>query len=163
MYTIEEWLPINPRWSEFAACVDSEGQTDWVFSEHFAQFPRTFLVALYENQVIGFLMFYLQPIGPESDCPPLHQNGAWLIEAKIVGFGVRKAHRRQSVGQMLQAKAIQRARELGCYQLRSYSSSQNIANFQLKLRMGFAAVPVKRSEGEKGMYFIMPLRPQEQS
>jgi len=160
MYTIEEWLPTHPRWSEFVACVDSEGQTRWVFNDHFEQFPRYFLVALQENQVVGFLMFFLQPIGPENDCPPLHINGAWLIEAKIIGFGVKRSSRRLGMGQALQEYAIRRARELGCYQVRSHSDSRHVAHYQLKLRMGFAAVPINRGDDDKGMFFIMPLRGQ---
>jgi len=156
MYTIEEWLPTHPRWSEFVACVDSEGQTRWVFNEHFEQFPRYFLVALQENQVVGFLMFFLQPIGPENDCPPLHINGAWLIEAKIIGFAVKRASRRLGMGQALQEYAIRRARELGCYQVRSHSDSRNVANYQLKLRMGFAAVPVNRGMMIKGCTLLCP-------
>lgn len=158
MYSIEEWLPSHPRWPEFAACVESEGQKNWVFNPHFEQFPRYYLVALQENQVIGFLMFFMQPIGPEADCAPVHISGSWLIEAKIIGFGVKRQSRRQGIGQALQEYAIRRARELGCYQIRSYSTSSNVANYQLKLRMGFAAVPVSRGDEEKGMYFLMPLR-----
>jgi GNAT superfamily N-acetyltransferase len=158
MHTIEEWLPSNPRWSELVACIDSENQSRWVFNDYFEQFPRYFLVALHENQVVGFLMFFLQPIGPEADCTPLHIHGSWLIEAKIIGFGVRRTHRRQGLGQELQEYAIRRTRELGCYQIRSYSESHNVANYQLKLRLGFAAVPESRSDDKKGTYFIMPLR-----
>ena len=158
MHAIEEWLPSHPRWSELVACIDSENQARLVFNDYFDQFPRYFLVALQENQVVGFLMFFLQPIGPEEDCAPLHIHGSWLIEAKIVGFAVRRAHRRQGIGQGLQEQVIRRGRELGCYQLRAYSESHNVADYQLKLRLGFAAVPESQPDGKKGIQFIMPLR-----
>ena len=89
--------------------------------------------------------------------PPLVVGGKTLTEAKIVAFGVKETYRRQGIGRALQEHAIRRARELGCYQVRSVSGADHAANRQLKLAMGFAVEPMERNKPT--LAFIMPLRP----
>ena len=82
-----------------------------------------------------------------------------FIEAKILAFAVRQEWRRQRISTGFQKKAISRARELNCYQVRSYSSNtfEHEANYQLKLPMGFTAQPEFRGEQNTGVNFLMPL------
>lgn len=97
-------------------------------------------------------------IGPhDRNQPPLVVDGQTLTEAKIVAFGVKEAYRRQGIGRALQEYVIRRARELGCYQVRSVSGADHAANRQLKLAMGFAVEPMERDEPT--LAFIMPLKP----
>ena len=79
-------------------------------------------VALQANEVVGFIRFAVQPIGPEAKCPALYLNGVQLTEAKIHAFAVREDARGQGIGTELQRQTIRRAKDLGCYQVASYSS-----------------------------------------
>jgi GNAT superfamily N-acetyltransferase len=108
--------------------------------------------------VIGFLRFVVQEIGPDDDLPSVMLEGIALLEAKILAFGVREAYRRQGIGRALQEKAIYRAEELGCHQVRSHSSGSYAENHRMKLAMGFGVHPIRRGEDERGAYFILPLR-----
>ena len=62
-----------------------------------------------------------------------------------------------TIGRALQEHVIRRARELGCYQVRSVSGAEHPANRQLKLAMGFAVEPMERDKPT--LAFVMPLRP----
>ena len=154
---IEEWTPTAPRWHELVAVIEAEEQTNWAFEPFFTAFPRHFLVALQRSNIAGFLMFVVWPIGPhDRDHPPVQLNGVVLTEAKIMAFGVRAAYRRQGIGRMLQQATLQRAKELGCYQVRSVSSDEHSENQQLKLSMGFGVDPMERDH--PSLAFVMPLR-----
>lgn len=161
-FSLEEWAMTHPRWRELVHLMETEEQAYyWQQEAYFVQFQHYFLVAIQADELIGFLQFFLQPIGPERNCPPLFLNGKVLIEAKILAFAVCQDWRRQGIGTALQQRVISRARTLGCYQVRSYSSntSAHEANYQLKLAMGFAAQPEFRGEKNTGVNFLMPLHP----
>ncbi len=128
-------------------------QSPFVLGEYSRHLPCHLCVALQENQVVGFLRFGIQWIGPEESCPPLALDGALLTEAKIHAFAVREERRGQGMGTALQQWAIQRAKALGCYQLVSHTSYDNAANLHVKLSLGFAAHPENQS-----VRFLMPLR-----
>ena len=53
------------------------------------------LVAERAGEMVGFLRFLLQEIGPDTDCPPLQLQGNHLIEAKVMAFAVLPACRGQ--------------------------------------------------------------------
>lgn len=162
LFSLEEWTTTHPRWQELVHLMEYFGQGYyWQQSSYFAQFQHYFLVAVHAEELVGFLQFFLQLIGPDRDCPPLFLHGKALHEAKILAFAVQNEWRRQGIGKALQLQAISRARQLGCYQIRSYSSnvSEHEANYQLKLAMGFAAQPEFRSEKNTGVNFLMPLSP----
>jgi GNAT superfamily N-acetyltransferase len=125
-------------------------RAEWHQSSHL-------LVASMPEQAIGFLRFVIQTIGPDMDCPEVVVNGVALTEAKIMAFGVAEEWRRQGIGRALQSAAINHARKLGCYQVRSHSDGDSDANHQLKLAMGFAIHPIVRGDDRKGCYFMMPL------
>jgi GNAT superfamily N-acetyltransferase len=155
---IGSWSPNHPRWTELLECVEGERQTDWLLITFDFHLDSHVLVALKDDAVVGFLRFVTQRIGPPDDCPPLMMNGEALIEAKILAFGVPEPYRRRGIGRQLQLAAIDRARELGCYQVRSWSLARYSANYQLKLKLGFAAQPELRANGQQGFYFVMALR-----
>jgi GNAT superfamily N-acetyltransferase len=133
----------------------------WRQREHFDQFHHYFLVALHEGELVGFLQFFLQSISLGEALLPLSLGEKPLIEAKILAFAVRIAWRRQGIGRALQTQVISRARALGCYQVRSYSSygPEHEANYQLKLAMGYSVQPAQRDSGANGAYFLLPLWP----
>lgn len=156
---IAEWDEGHPDWAHLLAVIAQMGQQDWVN----ARFPwhRTshLLVATQGSIVVGFLCLVTQEIGVDDDLPPTLFQGEALIEGKVMAFGVIEAYRRQGIGRALQAAALQLAKRLGCYQLRSHSSGDNTANHQLKLAMGFALHRIERGDDHRGAYFIMPLQP----
>ena len=155
---IEEWVPQHTRWSELLERVNQLDQmewftftTDWHLSSHV-------LVAQRGSEVVGFLRFALQEIGPDADCPPVVWKGEHLREVKVIAFGVLPSQRRQRIGRKLQEALRQRAQELGCYQIRSHSSGDNLENHQLKLSLGYGVHPIVRDDDRRGVYFILPLR-----
>jgi GNAT superfamily N-acetyltransferase len=159
-FTIEEWDETHPRWQAFEDCLQAVApdQAPFVLGDRYRHYRSVLLVALQGDQVAGFLRFAVQPIGPEAGCPPLYLDGVQLTEAKIHAFAVREADRGRGIGTALQRHAVRRARELGCYQVASYSAYGRDANYHVKLSLGFAAQPEAHGEKEQGVYFVMPLR-----
>lgn len=156
-FSIEEMTPDHPKWQELVDVITHENQAGWAFNPHFKQFVRYFLAAKQDGDIVGFLMFVVWDIGPnDRDHPPVQIDGKTLQEAKIITFGVKKAHRRRGIGRALQEYTLKRAKELDCYQVRSVSDMAHPENYQLKLSMGFAVEPMEREE--PSLAFIMPLR-----
>ena len=154
---VEEWSPDQARWPELVQVIKAEGQGHWAFNPYFDRFARHFLVALQEDRVTGFLMFVVWPIGPhDRDHPPVKMGESMLTEAKIIAFGVQQHARRQGIGRALQIQGLNRARELGCYQVRSVSEAAYTGNHQLKIALGFAVEPMEREE--PCLAFVMPLK-----
>ena len=159
-YSIEEWDETHPRWHEFVTCLEmvTPEQAPIVFEKHNQAYQSYLLVALQSNEVVGFIRFAVQPIGPEAKCPTLYFNGVPLTEAKIHAFAVREDARGQGIGTELQRQTIRRAKAVGCYQVASYSSYGRAANYHIKLSLGFAAQPEVHGDNRQGVYFIMPLQ-----
>lgn len=86
------------------------------------------------------------------------QDGDTLYEAFVQTFAVEEAHRRRGYGRALQEAALQKARGLGCYQIRSWSSADKEANYALKISLGFAALPalypMPGGAPISGVYFV---------
>ena len=160
MFNIEEWNETHPRWQEFLQCLEAVApdQAPFVLGNRYQEHPSYLFVALQANAVVGFLRFAVQPIGPEALCPALYLDGVQLTEAKIHAFAVQEDRRGQGIGAELQRQAIRRAKELGCFQVASYSSYGRDANHHLKLSLGFGAQPEMHGDQQQGVYFIMPLR-----
>jgi GNAT superfamily N-acetyltransferase len=158
-YSIEEWDETHTRWHEFVACLEmvAPEQAPFVFGEYYRAYQSYLLVALQSNEVVGFIRFAVQPIGPEARCQTLYLDGVQLSEAKIHAFAVREDARGQGIGTELQRQTIRRAKALGCYQVASYSSYGRDANHHIKLSLGFAAQPEVHGDNHQGVYFIMPL------
>jgi GNAT superfamily N-acetyltransferase len=157
--TIDEWEPSHPRRGDLMALVDALGQTAWVGATHPFHRSSHLLVATSGAAVVGFLRLVVQEIGPDAGCPPVRLDGRALTEAKILAFGVAPTARRRGIGRALQGAAIERARALGCHQVRSHSGGTNTANHRLKLALGFGVHPITRGDDVAGAYFILPLRP----
>ena len=157
LLVIEEWDEKHPRWNEALQVIETLGQTNWAAAGYAWHHSSHLLVAQIDGVVAGFLRFVVQSIGPENDHAPVVLSGKELAEAKILAFGVLTNYRRQGIGRALQESALGRARELGCYQVRSHSGGENDANHQLKLAMGFGVCPVVRGQDDRGVYFVMPL------
>ena len=160
---IEEWEAQHPRWDELVQLVDREHQAQWVAASFAWHRSTHLLVALRDRQVVGFLRFVTQDIGADDDHDPVILDGTVLTEAKVLAFGVTLAYRRQGIGRALQEAAVQHAKALACYQVRSHSAGSYDANHRLKLRMGFGVQPVVRGHDSGGVYFVLPLaqRPRE--
>lgn len=156
-WAIDVWDAQNPRWPLVLELVARLEQSEWLAASFDWHQGSVVLVAHRMDAVLGFLRFVVQPIGPEADHAPLVFNGQILTEAKILAFGVAPAHRRQGIGRALQEHAIQHAQQLGCYQVRSFSSGDHAANHHLKLSMGFSAHPVVHDAGMQEFFFLMPL------
>lgn len=154
-FRLEEWSEEHPRWGEFVQCLEQTApeQSPFVLGDYSRDLQCYLCVALQGDRVVGFLRFGIQLIGPEAKCPPLALNSIVLTEAKIHAFAVREESRGRGIGTALQRWAINRARALDCYQLASHSAYHSEANFQVKLSLGFAALPENNS-----VYFLMPLR-----
>ena len=156
-FDIEEYSTDHRDWQELVRVIEEENQSHWAFGPNSEQFPRHFLAAKYDGRVVGFLMFVVWDIGPnDRDHPPVQLNGKVLKEAKILAFGVKEPYRRQGIGRALQEQTIERAKALGCYQVRSVSDIGHSENHQLKLSMGFGVEPMEREK--PSLAFVMPLR-----
>ena len=156
---IEEWPPQQARWSELLMLVNQLDQNEWFTFTTEWHLSSHVLVAQRDSEIVGFLRFVIQEIGPDTDCPPVVWKGENLREAKVIAFGVTPSQRLQGIGRRLQEALRERAQELGCYQIRSHSSGDNVENHQLKLSLGYGVHPIIRGEDRRGVYFILPLQP----
>ena len=154
---VQTWDDGHPRWADLLTVIDSVGQKPWAIDWHDWYLSSHMLVALLDDAIAGFLRLVRQPIGPDMACETVTVQGEPLVEAKVMVFAVAPAYRRQGVGRVLQAAAIREARALGCYQLRSYSNGEKLANHQLKLGLGFGVQPHIRDDDNRGVFFVMPL------
>jgi GNAT superfamily N-acetyltransferase len=155
--TIESWDSSHPDWGQLLGLASETGQLDWLnFKAEWHQGEHV-LVALAVQEVIGFLRFVVQAIGPDSGCPPVRLQGEVLREAKVIAFAVQESHQRRGIGRALQERLVAEARAMGLYQVRSHSIGENTANHQLKLSLGFGVHPIVRGEDDSGAYFILPL------
>ena len=155
---ISEWNTDHPRWSEVVRFFDDhEGGLPDVI-QGYDQRDSRMLIASTDREIVGILRLIVIPIGPDDDLPPVKIDDKELRQAKIINFFVLPEFRRKRIGTRLQEAAISLARSLSCYQLSSFSYSENKANHRLKLSMGFAVRPEFRRNGQaRGLYFIMPL------
>jgi GNAT superfamily N-acetyltransferase len=154
----EDWDIQHARWSELLELVSQLNQRDWFTFTAEWHASSHVLVALHGAEIVGFLRFVVQDIGPDMDCPAVQWKGKNLQEAKVLAFGVPALQQRQGIGRKLQESLRQRAQVLDCYQIRSHSSGENLANHQLKLSLGYGVQPIVRGEDRHGVYFILPLR-----
>lgn len=156
---IERWTSAHPRWSELMSLRDVEDLRleDKVQSWHLGTYT---LVALEESEIAGILRFWTQVIGVDEDKPPFTVEGKPAIEAKVVTLHVVEDFRRRGVGRSLQLAAVQWARELDCYQVRSRSEYSRHENHQLKASLGFGISPGRnRPDTPKDTaFFVLPLR-----
>ena len=156
---IERWTSAHPRWPELMSLPDVEDldletkKQDW----HLGIYT---LVAQEAGEIAGILRFWTQVIGFDEDKPPFLVDGEPAIEAKTVTFHVLDAYRQRGIGRNLQLAAVQWARELGCYQVRTRSAYAREENHFLKASLGFGISPGRnRPDGAVDTaFFVLPLR-----
>ena len=155
---IAEWDRSHPRFGELGILFDSEEDAEQLRTDFPWEERAVFLVALVEGAPVGLLKLVVHRIGADMGTPEVSHRGSVLYEGKVMEFVVRPEHRRRGIGRGLQKAAIAKARELGCYQLRSHSGGDRVENHQLKLSLGFAIDPIIRGDDDKGAYFLLPLQ-----
>ncbi len=130
-----------------------------------------YLGVVLDDAVIGHISIRKQAlVVPSSTLNAHHEvmlrgaDGTGLHEAFVMSFAVEVAQRRLGYGRALQEAAVEKARALGCYQMRSWSSADRTENYALKLSMGFAVVPalypVPGGTPISGVYFVKRIAPQ---
>jgi GNAT superfamily N-acetyltransferase len=155
---IEEWDASHRRFTELLEFVQIQDKSNWFSFTADWHLSSHSLVALNQRELVGFLRFVVQPIGPDDDCPPVRSHAEILTEAKVLAFAVQPAYQGHGIGKKLQQRLVRRAKALGCYQIRSHSGGTHTENHQLKLSLGFGVHPVVRGEDRQGVYFILPLK-----
>ncbi len=95
---IEEWDNSHARWNELWQFIEAQNQARWAEIQAEWHLSSHILVALQDEQIVGFLRFITQVIGVEEDHEPVTLNNISLTEAKILasirriearGLGVR--------------------------------------------------------------------------
>jgi GNAT superfamily N-acetyltransferase len=154
-FRIESWDEDGPRWAELVALFESQDQLRWVLPDEERLRPSSeVLVAVTDERPVGFLVFLVQEIGPPDNCPALGET-----EAKVVAFAVHPDYRRHGIGTALQRRALEVARQLGCYQLRSVTDVWRHENLHVKLALGFGVHPtVRRVEDEDRPAYVFVKR-----
>lgn len=159
-------------WPALVAHLQRVGMARWVLGEdgRFSKEGLHALAVVVDGDVVGHIVLQLRPlVVPETDWSrgrdhAVHApDGAALTETFVMTFAVDEEHRRRGHGRALQLAAVERSRELGAWQMRSWSSLDKPANYALKLSLGFAACPTREPWGRDGsdvcgVYFVVPLR-----
>ncbi len=163
-------IRIHPGGQYWAALVDylkDCNQAQWVLDKD--DRPKhadlSFLVVVVDDQVVADITLLKRPIEvPPSEWAGDRErilrdaSGQSLYETFVQTFRVDESHRRKGYGRALQLEALQVTKELGCIQMRSWSSLDKPANYQLKLGLGFGFHPEiqQTASGLKvsGGYFV---------
>lgn len=105
--------------------------------------PGTHFLGMVDGPpVTGHLCLKVQPLTlGDGATPVMGPGGAGLTEAFVQTFAVDETHRRQGIGRALQTAGLSLAADLGCYQVRSWSSADRAANYALKIGLNFAIQP----------------------
>lgn len=161
------YSPKKPNWQAYLTHLHHNDQARWVLDKrNRPKFEKmVFLGIEQDNSVIASLTLKVQPIvipatewagGKETVLKGA--DGKTLTETFVQTFHVVEAYRRRGLGEQLQQQALAATRDLGCYQMRSWSSLDRGTNYQLKLKLGFAAHPaVFTTDGGlqvSGIYFV---------
>ena len=116
------------------------------------------IAAICDDQVIGHIALIHRKLCLTND-QELARCGENLTELFVQTFRVNDAFQKKGIGRSLQKRALELAKQLNCYQLRSWSSVDKKINYRLKLAMGFAFSPAKMTldSGKviHGGYFVM--------
>jgi GNAT superfamily N-acetyltransferase len=168
---IERVTPDAPLWPELLNHLNRVEQRRHAFAEDGALRPDShFLAIVLDGRVVGNIGLNVQPmVVPATstsagyDLTLRDGGGGPLRELYVQSFAVEPEHRRRGYGRALQLAALELARELGCYQLRSWSSVDKPENYALKLSLGFSAHPATHHSTTtgfdySGVYFIRTVR-----
>lgn len=142
--------PGDQHWAALVSYLKDCDQAQWVLNDDNQpkQENLTFLAVVVDDQVVADLTLLKRPIEvPPSEWAGDRElilrdaGGQPLYEIFVQTFRVEEDHRRKGYGRALQLEALQVAKELGCIQLRSWSSLDKPANYQLKFSLGFGFHP----------------------
>jgi GNAT superfamily N-acetyltransferase len=101
-----------------------------------------------KDTVIGHLSLKKQPISVPSSFLTNHQD--WILldtqsnplyEMFVQSFAVEEIYQQKGYGRALQESGLQKTKEFGCYQMRSWSSADRRENYALKISMKFSIQP----------------------
>lgn len=126
----------------------------------FDKYDYIFLAKIVDNDVVGHISTIKEPLEiPSLKKKPIKYNSKELFEYYVQTFFVDENYRRKGYGKELQKEAYRLSCKLGAYQLRSWSSYDKMANYQLKLSLGFAIHPghtyvSKTNQYIPGVYFV---------
>lgn len=164
---IEIFSPSHPYWGVYTAHLRDSSQAQWVLNED--GIPKeddtVFLGVAVGDEVVASLTLLKQPIAipatewaAERDRYMRDEEGGLVYETFVQTFYVNEPHRRKGYGMALQRAALAETARLGCMQMRSWSSLDKAANYQLKLKLGFAFHPeIQQTPGGlrvSGGYFV---------
>lgn len=131
-----------PMWPELGAHLERTGDLRHVSDGHGIKPELFFLGAIMDGRVVGHVSLKRDILCVPSEPPTaMHLGAAELWESFVQTFQVEEVSRRQGLGTALQQAAIELSRELGCYQMRSWSSLDKVANYHVKFQLGFAFCP----------------------
>ncbi len=164
--SVERIEPGNALWPDCINHLKRVNMARWVI-EHGSELIEGLICLGYvrEGKVIGHLTFKVQDIV----CPATEWSGGEelivrgadgqpLTETYVYTFAVEEKYRRRGIGRDLQLAALDWTRRLGCYQMRSWSSTDKEANYALKVSLGFAIHPgtYETASGYpvSGVYFV---------
>ena len=163
--------PAHPDWPALVAHLHRTDDARWVLDDEDEPFANTYFLGIKHGAaIIASLTLKRQPItvpastwsGGEDHwlCGP---DDLPLEELFVQTFTVEEAYRHRGHGEALQRAGLDLATELGCYQLRSWSSFDRTANYALKLKLGFAAHPALFTTDTglevSGVYFVKTVTP----
>jgi GNAT superfamily N-acetyltransferase len=132
----------------------ASGQAEYVTVRSSHHQASILLGAFAAGECAGFLRLLVQLIGSDEGRPPILRDGTPLREGFVEAFGVLPTWRRQGVGQQLQERAAELARQRGCYQVRSRSPVSSRETYALRLKMGYAVHPSNENDS---YYFLKVL------
>jgi GNAT superfamily N-acetyltransferase len=156
--SITIFSPDHQLWPAYRAHLERVGMARWAQPA-----PDMFFLGVCQDEtIIGHLSLRVQPIIIPGDQTIPGPDGEPLRETYVQTFAVEESYRRQGFGRALQLAALDLTKDLGCYQMRSWSSLDKSANYALKLDLGFAAHPAifEAPNGEKigGVYFVRAIQ-----
>ncbi len=164
---IERFSPDHALWNEYIAHMERQNMARWAVDENCQpKEPLHFLGAIEQNHVIGHISLKKQIlVAPATEwsggevTPITRPDGSELHEMFVYTFAVDEDQRRRGVGQMLQLAALDLTRAAGCYQMRSWSSADHLANHALKISLGFSVHPAVQTTSSgldvSGSYFTI--------
>jgi GNAT superfamily N-acetyltransferase len=127
----------------------------WVLDNGQAAPDVYLLGVMAAEQVIGHISLRIQDLiipstewSTGQDHALRRSTGEPLRETFVNTFAVDETHRRQGCGRALQIAALDLTRDLGCYQMRSWSSLDKTAHYALKISLGFAVYPAVYDTGD---------------
>lgn len=164
---ITEYTSDHPDWSALLDHLSRTNMLRHATAGGAATADCVYLGLSVDGSLVGHIVIRKQPLcvpaSPLCDNSELHlSNGTGpLFETFVQTFAVEEAYQRLGYGRALQEAAVHKSRELGCYQMRSWSSVDRHVNYALKISLGFAIqpalYPMPGGAPISGVYFIKRL------